>query len=185
MSEKNINTRVINKHDIEANWKKATTFIPKQGELIVYDIDNTYSYERFKIGDGKTLVNNLTFASMPPDWNQTDETKNDYIKNKPELVELAHDLSTPGKAADAKLTGDTIAELRESTETKTDAMAKLSESKSYTDAKIGELSEVFSSVAYQMIKKTEIDSLELITVNDIDAICGTIIQDTTTSEVKF
>ena len=64
MSEKIINTRVVNKHDIEANWKKATTFIPKQGELIVYDIDNTHSYERFKIGDGKTLVNNLPFASI-------------------------------------------------------------------------------------------------------------------------
>lgn len=62
MSEKILNTRIVHKHDTAENWAKATNFIPKQGELIIYDIDNTYTYERFKIGDGKTLVNNLPFA---------------------------------------------------------------------------------------------------------------------------
>lgn len=62
MSEKNIKSRVINKHDIEENWKKATGFIPKQGELIVYDIDSNYNYERFKIGDGISVVSDLPFA---------------------------------------------------------------------------------------------------------------------------
>lgn len=62
MSEKNIKTRIIHKHDVEANWLKATTFIPKQGELIVYDKDSTHSYERFKIGDGETAVTNLPFT---------------------------------------------------------------------------------------------------------------------------
>lgn len=62
MAEKKINNiRVINKHDIEANWIKATGFIPKQGELIVYDIDDNYSYERIKIGDGVHNVNDLPF----------------------------------------------------------------------------------------------------------------------------
>lgn len=64
MSEKTLKTRIVNKHDTEANWLKATTFIPKQGELIVYDIDDTHNYERFKIGDGSTLVSNLPFADM-------------------------------------------------------------------------------------------------------------------------
>lgn len=63
MSEKTFNSRIIHKHDIEANWLKATNFTPKQGEIIVYDIDDTYSYERFKIGDGKTLVTALPFAN--------------------------------------------------------------------------------------------------------------------------
>lgn len=62
MAEKNLNSRIINKHDTEANWTKATNFIPKQGETIVYDVDENYSYERFKIGDGTTLVNNLPFV---------------------------------------------------------------------------------------------------------------------------
>lgn len=62
MSEKTINSRIIHKHDVEANWLKATNFIPKQGEIIVYDIDTTYTYERIKIGDGKTLVSALPFV---------------------------------------------------------------------------------------------------------------------------
>ena len=62
MAEKQINSRIVHKHDTEGNWNKATNFIPKQGEIIVYDIDTTYSYERFKIGDGVTNVNNLPFV---------------------------------------------------------------------------------------------------------------------------
>lgn len=62
MSEKTFNTRIVHKHDTEANWLKAVNFIPKQGEIIVYDIDGTYNYERFKIGDGKTSVSALPFA---------------------------------------------------------------------------------------------------------------------------
>ena len=51
-NEKSMNTRVLLKNDIEANWEKAINFIPKQGEIIIYDIDANYNYERFKIGDG-------------------------------------------------------------------------------------------------------------------------------------
>ena len=64
MSEKTIsNVRVINKHDIEENWLKATGFTPKQGELIIYDIDDNYDYERVKIGDGEHNVNDLPFVN--------------------------------------------------------------------------------------------------------------------------
>lgn len=31
------------------------------GELIIYDIDENYSYKRLKIGDGETLINSLPF----------------------------------------------------------------------------------------------------------------------------
>ena len=65
MAEKSLNARIIHKHDTETNWNKATNFIPKQGELIVYDIDNTHSYERLKIGDGATNVNSLPFVVTP------------------------------------------------------------------------------------------------------------------------
>ena len=38
MSEKTLNNiRIVHKHDIEANWLKAENFIPKQGEIIIYD----------------------------------------------------------------------------------------------------------------------------------------------------
>lgn len=65
MAERNIASRIVHKHDTAVNWSKATSFIPKQGEIIVYDADATYSYERFKIGDGKTVVNNLPFMPDP------------------------------------------------------------------------------------------------------------------------
>ena len=63
MAEKNIASRIVHKHDTAENWSKATGFIPKQGELIVYDADNDYPYERFKIGDGATVVSSLPFAA--------------------------------------------------------------------------------------------------------------------------
>lgn len=70
MSSKTLNTRIINKHDIESNWKKAENFIPKQGELIIYD--NKYIDEmgnevvvadtvKYKLGDGSTNVIDLPF----------------------------------------------------------------------------------------------------------------------------
>jgi hypothetical protein len=79
-TQKVIKTRVINKHDTEANWLKAVNFVPWQSELIIYDKEvdangNTlelpegrqepYTYERFKIGDGITNVNELPFATNP------------------------------------------------------------------------------------------------------------------------
>ena len=62
MTEKRIYGRSIQKHDVQANWEKATNFTPMAGEIIVYDIDENYNYERFKIGDGVTLVNELPFV---------------------------------------------------------------------------------------------------------------------------
>ena len=61
MAEKIFNTRIVQKHDVESNWS-STDFIPKQGEIIVYDADENYNYERLKIGDGKTAIVNLPFV---------------------------------------------------------------------------------------------------------------------------
>ena len=63
MAEKQFNGRIIQKHDSEANWEKATNFIPKAGEIIIYDTDETHHYCRIKIGDGSTLINNLPFST--------------------------------------------------------------------------------------------------------------------------
>lgn len=79
MAEKKIKTRIQQKHDIEANWIKATSFIPLAGEMIVYDAETSstdltgtnrtspITYERFKIGDGKTVVSSLPFATNQHD----------------------------------------------------------------------------------------------------------------------
>lgn len=60
-NEKQFNTRIILKHDIEAHWNQATGFIPKQGEIVIYDADEFYTYPRFKIGDGSGTVGSLPF----------------------------------------------------------------------------------------------------------------------------
>ena len=63
MAEKKIKSRITHKHDIEENWLKATNFTPKQGEIIIYDIDENNETIRMKIGDGTTNVNSLPFAT--------------------------------------------------------------------------------------------------------------------------
>ena len=61
MAEKQINGRIVHKHDTEANWNKAINFIPKNGEIIIYDPDSNYSYARVKVGNGTTKVTSLPF----------------------------------------------------------------------------------------------------------------------------
>lgn len=72
MQEKQMPSRFQQKRDIEANWIKATNFIPKAGEVIVYSAEKEsdelptgrdyYIKEaRLKIGDGVTNVTNLKF----------------------------------------------------------------------------------------------------------------------------
>lgn len=60
---KKINARIVQKHDIEDNWLKAVNFVPMQGEIVVYDKDENYDYERIKVGDGVTLVSDLSFVA--------------------------------------------------------------------------------------------------------------------------
>lgn len=63
MSEKYIDSRIINKHDTEANWQTHSDFIPLVGEIIVYDRDSTHNYQRVKVGDGVTNVDALPFIN--------------------------------------------------------------------------------------------------------------------------
>ena len=98
-NETTLRSRLIQKHDIEANWKIAgeaeKPFVPKQAEVIVYDdryTDNEGNVHivadkvRFKIGDGVTNVNDLPFASIDKlDWVD--------IQNKPENLVLTDSAS--------------------------------------------------------------------------------------------
>lgn len=63
MSSNTFYTRIIQKHDSEANWNNCSDFIPLIGEIIVYDPDANYNYPRIKIGDGVTNVNALPFVN--------------------------------------------------------------------------------------------------------------------------
>lgn len=99
--EKRIRSRSIQKHDLEVNWNKATSFVPYKGEFIIYDIEvdedgnnitqivdgvektvyelvgrtTPYTYERIKLGDGKTKVSELPFIDNAV------KTEIDAIKN--------------------------------------------------------------------------------------------------------
>lgn len=71
-TEKKINSRIQQKHDVAANWAKATNFIPQKGEIIIYDAEYNASGSetqavRFKIGDGTRTINNLPFALIDYD----------------------------------------------------------------------------------------------------------------------
>lgn len=57
-----MNVRVIQKHDTAANWAAAANFVPKQGELIVYEADATTPYPRFKVGNGTANISTLPFS---------------------------------------------------------------------------------------------------------------------------
>lgn len=70
--KKKITSRIQQKHDTAANWANATTFIPKKGEIVIYDAEyNTSGVQtqavRFKIGDGSRTINNLPFALIDYD----------------------------------------------------------------------------------------------------------------------
>ena len=47
------------KKDTSENWNKAKRFIPKENEVIIYT-----DLEKKKIGDGKSLLNELPFINL-------------------------------------------------------------------------------------------------------------------------
>ncbi len=57
MAKKTLKTRQQQKRGTSTDWGNAKNFTPLDGEIIIYSDLNT-----FKIGDGKTLVNDLPFA---------------------------------------------------------------------------------------------------------------------------
>lgn len=61
MAQKTIQGRIQLKCDTEANWDKATNFVPLLGEVVVYTDDDTHHFSRLKVGDGETVVFNLPF----------------------------------------------------------------------------------------------------------------------------
>lgn len=62
MAEKSLQARIQNKCDLTANWEKATNFVPKKGEIIVYSDGGGTGIPKMKVGDGATKVGSLKFA---------------------------------------------------------------------------------------------------------------------------
>jgi hypothetical protein len=116
MAEKNFNNvRIILKHDIEANWAKAS-FIPRAGEIVIYDIDDNHNVERMKIGDGVSVIGKLPFYSGS--WNDlADKPFGEEATVVNEPLNITWDGNTDGlvsvggmywKISDAVLTDDQL-----------------------------------------------------------------------------
>lgn len=111
-----LKTRVKNKIDTEAAWT-ASNIVPLLGEIIVYEPDSNYGYPRFKIGDGTSTVNELTFI----DKNYITDTKlsaslNELSSQLNKNIDLVQDeldnLSTSITNVPIKLdTGETLGTL--------------------------------------------------------------------------
>lgn len=77
-----LQTRVMNKHDTEANWEVlGDSFTPFAGEIIIYDPDENYTFPRIKIGDGEKNISELPFINdvtqfISGKWNILDEENN-------------------------------------------------------------------------------------------------------------
>ena len=97
-TEKKITSRIQQKHDVAANWTKATNFIPKKGEIIIYDAEYNASGEetqavRFKIGDGSKTVNNLPFAVI--DYSSDIETLEQKVANNSTAIGALQENTVP------------------------------------------------------------------------------------------
>lgn len=58
-------SEVVVKTDLASNWAKAVNYVPEKGTIIIYEYEDG-STPNIKIGDGQTLVNDLTFLINPP-----------------------------------------------------------------------------------------------------------------------
>lgn len=58
------NLKSVSFHATEAEWETNSNYIPKSGEIVIYDKDSAHDYIRFKVGDGSTFVVNLEFANI-------------------------------------------------------------------------------------------------------------------------
>ena len=97
-TEKKITSRIQQKHDVAANWAKATNFIPKKGEIIIYDAEYNAGGEetqavRFKIGDGFKTVNNLPFAVI--DYSSDIETLEQKVANNSTAIGALQENTVP------------------------------------------------------------------------------------------
>lgn len=61
MASKTLNARILLKNGTEADWNVINDFIPGNGEMIIYNKDETHSSPRVKVGDGVHIPRDLPF----------------------------------------------------------------------------------------------------------------------------
>lgn len=63
-----IRGRIQSKRDTTANWNATQNFIPLDGEIIVYTDYYGENTPAIKVGDGKTIVQELGLLGFEPKW---------------------------------------------------------------------------------------------------------------------
>ena len=69
-----IHARMFQKHGTAQEWRDNGSFIPGDGEIIVYDPDGEYAYSRIKIGDGHRSILDLPFVLLTGTKGEKGET---------------------------------------------------------------------------------------------------------------
>lgn len=95
MSNNTIKTRIQNKHDTAANWRKATNFVPLLGEPIIFESNPRELFNnlkispisRMKIGDGASHVETLPFINAQ---NVANIAANEPITVHPEVNNIVY-----------------------------------------------------------------------------------------------
>jgi hypothetical protein len=62
MEEKHLKVKIIHKCETAADWERSS-YVPAEGEIVTYKIDEQHNYERLKLGDGVHTVKDLPFVS--------------------------------------------------------------------------------------------------------------------------
>lgn len=81
-TEKQFNSRMQQKIDTAENWGKATNFVPKKGEIIVYSDGGGVGVPKIKVGDGTTKVESLKFITG--DVSEASETVPGIVNTGPQ-----------------------------------------------------------------------------------------------------
>ena len=96
---KKYNIKSIPFHGTAAEWGN-NNYIPKDGEIIIYDIDENYNYKRIKIGNGIDNVTALSFIedAILNNANTYTNTKiADLVNSAPETLDTLGELAAAFK----------------------------------------------------------------------------------------
>ena len=77
--EKQARGKFLAKHETEENWSKSS-YVPAQGEHVVYDPDADNPTPRVKYGDGTNIVKDLSFVTESGLKEESDPTVPAHVK---------------------------------------------------------------------------------------------------------
>jgi hypothetical protein len=99
IQDKKYNIKSIPFHGTAAEWKN-NSYIPKDGEIIIYDADENYNYKRIKIGNNINNVDALPFieeAILNIANTYTDTKITNSINSAPETLDTLGELAAAFK----------------------------------------------------------------------------------------